>query len=45
MGFNTTCSIFRGGRVVAVEVTARSRDEMASMQVVRGLVEKAWSRL
>lgn len=45
MGFNTTCSIFRGGRVVAVEVTARSRQEMASMSAVRGLVEKAWSRL
>lgn len=45
MGFNTTCSIFRGGRVVAVEVTARSRQEMASMPAVRGLVEKAWSRL
>ncbi len=45
MGFNTTCSIFRGGRVVAVEVTAPSQKEMAPMDVVRTLVEKAVARL
>jgi hypothetical protein len=44
-GFNTTCSILRAGRVVAVEVTARSQKEMVSMDVVRKLVQKAASRL
>lgn len=45
MGFNTTCSIVRGSRVVAVEVTAPSRKEMAPMDAVRRLVEKAAARL
>lgn len=45
IGFNTTCSIFREGRVVAVEVTAPSQNEMAPMDVVRKLVEKAVARL
>ncbi len=45
IGFNTTCSILRGGRVVAVEVTAPSEKEMASMDVVRKLVKKAFERL
>jgi hypothetical protein len=45
MGFNTTCSIFRGGRVVAVEVTAPTQKEMATMDAVRALVEKAVARL
>jgi hypothetical protein len=40
-GFNTTCSILRAGRVVAVEVTAPSQKEMVSMDVVRKLVQKA----
>jgi hypothetical protein len=44
-GFHTTCSILRAGRVVAVEVTARSQKEMVSMDVVRELVQKAASRL
>jgi hypothetical protein len=45
LGFNTTCSILRAGRVVAVEVTAPSQQEMASMDTVRGLVQKAVARL
>ena len=45
MGFNTTCSILRAGRVVAVEVGAPSQKEMASMDVVRKLVQKADARL
>jgi hypothetical protein len=44
-GFNTTCSILRAGRVVAVEVTAPSQKEMVSMDAVRKLVQKAASRL
>jgi len=44
-GFNTTCSIVRAERVVAVEVTAPSREEMASMDAVRKLVKKAVTRL
>lgn len=44
-GFNTTCSIVRAGRIVAVEVTAPSREEMASMDAVRKLVKKAVERL
>jgi hypothetical protein len=45
LGFNTTCSILRAGRVVAVEVTALSEQEMASMDAVRSLVQKAIVRL
>jgi hypothetical protein len=45
MGFNTTCSILHAGRVVAVEVQAPSQKEMASMDVVRKLVQKAFTRL
>jgi hypothetical protein len=45
LGFNTTCSIVRAGRVVAVEVTAPSQREMVSMDTVRNLVQKAVSRL
>src|SRR5262245_42444684 len=44
-GFNTTCSILRDGRVVAVEVGAPSQKEMASMDVVRKLIQKAVTRL
>jgi len=45
MGFNTTCSILHAGRVVAVEVQAPSQKEMASMDVVRKLVQQAFTRL
>ncbi|MER3448085.1 MAG: hypothetical protein C4291_15235, partial [Candidatus Dadabacteria bacterium] len=43
--FNTTCSILHAGRVIAVEVTAPSQKEMALMDAVRKLVQKAFSRL
>jgi len=45
LGLNTTCSIVRAGRIVAVEVTANSQKEMVSMDVVRKLVQKAFERL
>jgi hypothetical protein len=44
-GVNTTCSILRAGKVVAVEVNAPSQKEMASMEAVRKLVQKAVTRL
>jgi hypothetical protein len=44
-GFNTTCSILRPGKVVAVEVGAHSQKEMASTEVVRKLLQKAVTRL
>src|SRR5262249_33969831 len=43
--FNTTCSILRAERVVAVEVSAPSEKEMASMDAVRKLAQKAVTRL
>ncbi|MEW5979100.1 MAG: hypothetical protein AB1898_25170 [Acidobacteriota bacterium] len=45
MGFNTTCSVFRAGKVLAVEVTAPSRQDMVPMEAVRSLVQKAATRL
>jgi hypothetical protein len=45
LGFNTTCSILRAGRVIAVEVTAPSEKEMVSIDVVRNLVQKATARV
>jgi len=44
-GVNTTCSILRAGKVVAVEVSAPSQKEMASMDAVRKLAQKAGARL
>jgi hypothetical protein len=45
MGYNTTCTILRSGVVVGVEVTATTRKDMASTQSVKGLVQKARSRM
>jgi len=45
IGFNTTCSVLRAGKVVAVEVGAPSEKEMASMEATRKLVQKAVARL
>jgi hypothetical protein len=45
IGFNTTCSVLRAGKVVAVEVAAPSEKEMASMEATRTLVQKAVARL
>ena len=44
-GFNTTCSILSNGKVIAVEVRSLSKAEMASMDAVRALAQKAASRL
>jgi hypothetical protein len=45
IGFNTTCSVLRAGKVVAVEVGAPSEKEMASIDATRRLVQKAVARL
>jgi hypothetical protein len=45
MSYNTTASKITKGKVVAVEVVALSKNEMASMDTVRDLVQKASSRL
>lgn len=45
MGYNTTCTILRAGVVVGVEVTATTRKDMATTQSVKGLVQKARSRM
>jgi len=45
IGFNTTCSVLRAGKVVAVEVGAPSEKEMASMEATRKLAQKAVARL
>ena len=45
IGFNTTCSVLRAGKVVAVEVAAPSEKEMASMEATRKLAQKAVARL
>lgn len=43
-GFNTTCSIFKNGYVMAAEVTARREQDMATFEQVRALVEKMAAR-
>jgi hypothetical protein len=45
VGYNTTCTILREGVVVGVEVGAASQAEMAKMEAVKGLVQKARSRM
>lgn len=45
MGYNTTCTLLREGVVVGVEVTAQSRQDMAAIAAVKGLVQKARSRM
>jgi hypothetical protein len=44
-GYNTTCTILREGVVVGVEVTATSQQGMATTEAVKGLAQKARSRL
>jgi hypothetical protein len=44
MGFNTTCSIDKGDRVAAVEVTAKSQANMVSIEKLRALAEKMTPR-
>jgi hypothetical protein len=45
IGYNTTCTILRDGVVVGVEVTATSEADMATTEAVKGLVQKARSRM
>jgi hypothetical protein len=45
VGYNTTCTIFREGVVVGVEVTVASQKEMATTETVKELVRKARSRM
>jgi hypothetical protein len=45
VGYNTTCTILREGVVVGVEVAATSQADMAKMEAVKGLVQKARSRM
>src|SRR5262249_52781857 len=40
-GVNTTCSILRAGKVVAVEVTAPSQKKRDTREAVRRVVDKA----
>jgi hypothetical protein len=40
MGFNTTCSVLKNGQVAAIEVTAKSRKDMATMDSLHKVAEK-----
>ena len=44
MGFNTTCSIRKGGWVAAVEVAARDRRAQVPIDTLRPIAEKMTSR-
>ncbi len=39
-GYNTTCSLTRGGDVAAIEVTAKAQKDMVSIDALRALAEK-----
>lgn len=43
-GFNTTCSVQKGSRIAAIEVTAKARNDMVSIDKLRPLAEKMTSR-
>ncbi len=43
-GFNTTCSVTKGAQVAAVEVTAKSRNDMLPIDKLRPLAEKMANR-
>jgi hypothetical protein len=45
LGVNTTCTIARAGRLTGVEISAAAGTQLADMQAVRELVEKAAGRL
>lgn len=40
MGFNTTCSILKGGWVAAVEITAKAQKDVVSIEKLRPVAEK-----
>jgi hypothetical protein len=44
-GFNTTCSVFKNGQVAAIEVTAKSRANMVSTDVLHRIVQKIADRM
>jgi hypothetical protein len=39
-GYNTTCSVTKAGDVAAIEVTAKTRKDMVSIETLRPLAEK-----
>ena len=43
-GFNTTCSVVKGAQVAAVEVTAKSSNDMVPIDKLRPLAEKTVNR-
>jgi hypothetical protein len=44
-GFNTTCSVVKGGQVAAIEVTAKTKNDVVSIDKLRPLAEKMAARL
>jgi len=45
MGYNTTCSVLKNGQVAAIEVTAKSQKNMASMDSLHKIAEKMAERI
>jgi hypothetical protein len=43
-GFNTTCSVVKGGQVAAVEITAKRKADAVPIEKLRPLAEKMASR-
>jgi hypothetical protein len=43
-GFNTTCSVVKGGQVAAIEVTAKTKNDVVPIDKLRPLAEKMASR-
>jgi len=43
-GFNTTCSVQKGSRIAAIEVTAKAQNDMVPIEKLRPLAEKVTSR-
>jgi hypothetical protein len=44
-GFNTTCSVVKNGQVAAVEVTAKTRAGMVSIEKLRAVAERIAGRM
>lgn len=43
-GFNTTCSVVKGGQVAAIEVTAKTKNDVVPIDKLRPLAEKMAGR-
>lgn len=43
-GFNATCSVVKGNQVAAIEITAKARQDMVSIDKLRPLAEKMEGR-